>query len=159
MADVSTMIRTALIVSDLDRSARFYEEMFGLSEVYAQGELSHDAGAKLLGMPGTVKIRYRILKAEKNLNRGMVGLFELTNPRPPTVEKQRKSVNVGDACLVFYCADLDAVYRKLVAGGHMVLCPPTHLQVTAAKGQPEMTFFDPDGVLINLIQRDPSNPN
>jgi predicted enzyme related to lactoylglutathione lyase len=159
MATVSTMIRTALIVSDLDRSKAFYKEMFDLTEVYAEGELTHEGGAKLLGMPASTRTRYCILKAEKDLNRGMVGLFELTNPRPPKVEVQKKSVNVGQACLVFYCADLEAVTRKLKAGGHTILCPPTYLQVTPTKGQPEMTFFDPDGIMINLIQRDPSNPN
>jgi predicted enzyme related to lactoylglutathione lyase len=64
---------------------------------------------------------------------------------------------VGEAVLVFYCDDVHEVHRKLVAAGHTVICPPTHLQVTANKGQPEMVFMDPDGVLVNLIQRDPDD--
>ena len=159
MAVVSTMIRTALMVSDLERSAAFYKEIFDLTEVYATGELTHPAASKLLGMPPSTKTRYRILKAEKDLNRGMIGLFELSNPQPPKANVQQQSANIGQVCLVFYCADLEAVTKKLIAGGHTILCPPTHLQVTATKGQPEMTFFDPDGIMINLIQRDPADPN
>ncbi len=60
---------------------------------------------------------------------------------------------------MFYCDDVEGVHRKLVNGGHTVVCPPTHLQVTEKKGQPEMVFMDPDGVLVNLIQRDPNDPN
>ena len=158
MANVSTMIRSALMVSNLERSVKFYKDMFDLTETYAEGALTHPAAATLLGMPDTIQMRYRILKAEKDLNRGMVGLFEITNPAPTPVQKRKDRANIGEVCLVFYCADLDAVYAKLVAGGHNVIAPPTFLQVTPTKGQPEMIFSDPDGVLINLIQRDPSDP-
>ena len=125
---------------------------------YAEGELTHPAAAKLLGMPAASLTRYRIIKQEGGPNRGMVGLFEVSNPAPPTFTKRKDSVNVGEVCLVFYCDDVEGVHRKLVAGGHTVLCPPTHLQVTKDKGQPEMVFMDPDGILVNLIQRDPNDP-
>ncbi len=159
MADVSTMVRTALFVSDLEHSTAFYKDIFGLTEVYNQGELTHPAAAKLVGMPPTTKTRFRILKAEKGLNRGMIGLFELSNPKPAKLEVDKTAAHIGQTCLVFYCADLAAVTQKLKAGGHAILCPPTHLQVNEFKGQPEMTFFDPDGIMINLIQRDPNDPN
>ena len=159
MADVSTMVRTALMVSDLERSTAFYKDMFGLTELYNEGELVHETAPKLLGMPPGTRTRYRILKAEKGLNRGMVGLFELSNPKPPKLEVDKTSAHIGQTCLVFYCADLEAVTQKLKAGGHTILCPPMHLQVNEKKGQPEMTFFDPDGIMINLIQRDPNDPN
>lgn len=159
MAQLGSMVRTALIVSSLERSTAFYRDLLGIAGLYNEGELTHPAGAKLLGMPEGTKVRYRILKQAGGPNRGMVGLFELTNPTPPTVQKRKTAVNIGDACLVFYCDNVEEVHRKLVAGGHTVLCPPTHLQVTKDKGQPEMVFMDPDGVLVNLIQREPDNPN
>ncbi|MDX2145527.1 MAG: VOC family protein [Rhodospirillaceae bacterium] len=158
MAQVGTMVRTALIVSNLERSTAFYREVLGIAGTYAEGELTHPAGAQLLGMPAGAKVRYRIIKQAGGPNRGMVGLFEVTNPAPPTFQKRRDRVNIGEAVLVFYCDDVNEVHRKLVAGGHTVVCPPTHLQVTATKGQPEMVFMDPDGVLVNLIQRDPDDP-
>jgi catechol 2,3-dioxygenase-like lactoylglutathione lyase family enzyme len=159
MAAVSSMIRTALLVSDLERSTAFYKEMFDLTEVYAEGELTNEVSAKLLGRPASTKTRYRILKADPKLNRGMIGLFELSGPKPPKLEVVRDTGHIGQACLVFYCADLAAVTRKLEAGGYDILCPPLYLQVRDGLGQPEMTFFDPDGIMINLIQRAPDDPN
>ena len=164
MALISPMVRTALFVRDLDQSTAFYRDVFELEEVYAEGGLTHATATKLLGMPPETNVRYRILRAT-NINKGMVGLFELTNPAPPTVEKRLDACSAGEACLVFYCEDLDIVHDRLVAGGHIVLCPQLHLEVdieggaikAADRGQREMTFRDPDGVMINLIERDPSS--
>jgi len=39
-----------------------------------------------------------------------------------------------------------------------VLCPPLMLEVDGVARQREMTFRDPDGVLINLIEWDPDDP-
>ncbi|NKB44006.1 MAG: hypothetical protein GKS03_06960 [Alphaproteobacteria bacterium] len=164
MALVSPMVRTALFVRDLDQSTAFYRDIFELEEVYAEGGLTHATAAKLLGMPPETNVRYRILRAN-TLNKGMVGLFELTAPAPPPVEKRSDISNAGEACLVFYCADLDVVHDRLVSGDHLVLCPPLHLEIdveggaikSADRGQREMTFRDPDGVMINLIERDPSS--
>jgi catechol 2,3-dioxygenase-like lactoylglutathione lyase family enzyme len=158
MARVGTMVRSALMVSNLERSVAFYTGLLGLTGVYAEGDLTHPAGAKLLGMPVGSNVRYKILKHASGPNRGMVGLFEVTNPSPPTFTKSRDRVNVGEVCLVFYCDDVNDIHRKLVEGGYTVICPPTHLQVTETKGQPEMVFMDPDGILVNLIQRDPDDP-
>lgn len=164
MALVSPMVRTALIVSDLQRSTHFYSSVLEMDEVYAEGGLSHATAAKLLGMPTGTRLRYRIFRVD-GLNKGMVGLFELSDPAPPRVQKRIEGCSVGETCLVFYCADLDVIHQRLLAGNHMVVCPPMHLDVEIEdgaiqaqdRGQREMTFRDPDGVLINLIERDPTS--
>ena len=157
MEVISSLVRSALFVSDLDRSVDFYRDLFALEEVYAEGSLQHETAPKLLGMPPGARIRYKILKAA-GPNWGMIGLFETTGPAPPRVEKRRDGCNIGEMCMVFYCADLVAIHNKLVAGGHQVVCPPTHLVVEGhGPGQLEMTFLDPDGIMINLIERDPAS--
>ena len=158
MARVGQMVRTAVMVSDLDRSTKFYREILGLNGVYSEGELKSPAAAQLLGMPASSITRYRIVKAD-GPNRGMVGLFEVSNPAPEPLPKRGASVRVGEGVMVFYCDDTDAVHKKLVAGGHTVVCPPVFLQVREGRGQPEMVFADPDGMLINLIQRAPDDPD
>lgn len=163
MALISPMVRTALIVRDLDRSTNFYKSIFEMDEVYAEGGLTHETAAKLLGMPPETGIRYRILRVA-GLNKGMVGLFELKTPSPPTVEKRVDGCSIGETALVFYCGDLDIIHDRLIAGEHQVVCPPLHLEVEIEdgaikadnRGQREMTFRDPDGVLVNLIERDPT---
>lgn len=164
MSLVSPMVRTAIIVRDLEQSTAFYKDIFELDDVYAEGSLTHATAAKLLGVPPETRTRYRILRAT-TMNKGMVGLFELSCPAPPAFDKQSQSCNIGEACLVFYCADLDVVHDRLISGNHLVLCPPTHLEVdieggaikAAGRGQREMTFRDLDGVMVNLIERDPSS--
>ncbi|MFL2771898.1 MAG: VOC family protein [Rhodospirillaceae bacterium] len=169
---VSPMVRTALFVSDMQRSAAFYKDVLELEELYAEGALTHATAAKLLGMPPETAIRYKILRSS-GLNKGMVGLFELTDPEPPKVHKRANGCSIGETCLVFYCADLDTVMERLIEGGHSIVCPPMRLEVEIedgalkdavinseelpARGMREMTFHDPDGILINLIERDPKS--
>lgn len=154
MALISPMVRTALFVSNIDASAKFYQRIFELDEVYFEGELTSEAAAQLLGMPADSITQYKILRSQ-GLNKGMIGLFQISNPKPPAVSKDAATCNVGETCLVFYCADLDVITERLNAGGHAMVCPPTHLQVNETRGQREMTFRDPDGVMINLIEGDP----
>ena len=164
MTLVSPMVRTALFVSDVERSAQFYEDVLELKEVYAAGSLVHATAAKLLGMPPETNVRYKILRSS-GLNKGMVGLFAVSDPAPPQVSKRTDGCNIGETCLVFYCADLDVVHDRLIEGGHHVVCPPLHLEVdiedgaikSDGRGQREMTFHDPDGILVNLIERDPTS--
>ncbi len=151
---LSPMIRTAIMVADLDKSVAFYNDVLEITEVYYDGELEHPAAAKLLGMPEGVRTRAQILRVP-GPDFGMIGLFECTNPEPPQVEKRRDGINIGDMCMVFYCDDLDPVYERLVKGNHRVICPPTFLKVDDLIGQREMTFLDPDGALLNLIEWDP----
>ena len=151
-SSVSALVRAALIVGDLDRSSAFYRDLLGLSEVYFDGDLTDPAATRLLGVRPDHKVRARIFQAP-GPSFGMVGLFEVT-PRPAPVEKRNDGANVGEAILVFYAADLDLLVERLEAGGHTIICPPIHLQVTPTSGQREMTCADPDGVLVNLIESD-----
>ena len=151
----SPLIRAALIVSDLDRSVAFYTDVIGLEETFFEGTLDHPAAAQLIGMPPESNIRARILKVPGPAF-GMVGLFESTDPAPPELKRPNKGVNLGELCMVFYVSDLDPVVARLEAGGHDIVCPPVFLQVGERGGQREMTFRDPDGAMINMIERDPN---
>lgn len=153
---LSPMVRSAIFVADLERSSKFYRQVLQLDEVFFEGELSDGNAHLLLGMPAGMTTRALILKAPGPAW-GMVGLFELTDPAPQPLERRdHDAANIGETCLVFYCADLDPVLAALRAGGHTVLCPPTPLVIGDFVKQREMTFRDPDGIMINLIEWDPS---
>lgn len=151
MSGVGHLVRAALFVSDVERSTRFYRDVLGLTEIYFEGPLAHPAVTRLLGLEPGRSVRARILKPPGPAF-GMVGLFDV-DPSQPRVEKLRGSVATGEAVLVFYAAALDPIVERLHEGGHAILCPPTYLQVTPERGQREMTCADPDGVLVNLIER------
>jgi predicted enzyme related to lactoylglutathione lyase len=153
-APVSPLVRTAIIVADLERAMRFYQEVIGIPEVYYQGHLTDPASAQLLGMPADSQTRFAIVKGSGPAI-GMVGLFEILNHTPPTLTRQSPGMSRGETCLVFYHRDLSLLTDKLKAGGHEIVCPPVKLQVSDKLQSTEMTFRDPDGVMINCIQRDP----
>jgi catechol 2,3-dioxygenase-like lactoylglutathione lyase family enzyme len=150
---VTPLKRTAIVVRDLPRSLEFYQGVLGMS-IWAQGSAGAELPAmhQLLGMP-PCDTRWVVLQSN-DVDFGMVGLFELTNPAPaddthPSIDR----ANRGEACLVFHTHDVDRVYEESRAMGLTVLCPPTRLEI-AELGvvSSEMTLRDPNGVLCNFIQ-------
>jgi hypothetical protein len=107
---------------------------------------------QLLGMPPCTT-RWVILQSE-DVDWGMVGLFELTDPAPddnthPNIDR----VNRGEACLVFHSPDVDRIYRGARELGLTVLCPPLRLELRQhGVVSKEMTLRDPNGVLVNFIE-------
>lgn len=156
MPKFSPMIRAALMVSDLDRSRAFYEDILGLDEVFVEGEVSDGNMADVLAVPASTVTRACVLKRKDQPAYGMVGLFELTNPQPEPVSRPSTGMNRGEMCMVFYCDDLDAVTVKLEAGGHTIVSPAMPLRLRGYVKQREMIFRDPDGALVNLIEWDPA---
>ena len=155
MPKFSPMIRTAIMVSDLARSRAFYEDVLGYDDVFVEGEISEGNVWEVLAVPQSTVTRACVLKRRGQPEYGMVGLFELTNPTPPTVERPAAGMNVGEMCTVFYCDDLDDVTVKLESGGHTIVSPAAPLRIRGFVKQREMIFRDPDGALINLIEWDP----
>ncbi len=150
---VTPLKRTAIIVSDLQRSLEFYRGVLGL-QIWVEGTAGEEVPAlyRLLGMPPCTT-RWVILQSGK-VDWGMVGLFELTAPAPRKRVKRRDDrVAQGEACLVFHAPDVAAIHRRARKLGLKILCPPTRL-VLAQHGVEsiEMTLRDPNGVLVNFIQ-------
>ncbi|MEM7570548.1 MAG: VOC family protein, partial [Pseudomonadota bacterium] len=134
---ISALVRSALIVSDVEASTRFYSDVLGITDVYWEGTLQGESVERLLGVPKGSICNARILTPSPE-NMGMVGLFELSNPTPKTVQKSDMTSQVGEAFLVFYASDLDVVMARLEAGGHRVLCAPIALEHDGKVKQREM---------------------
>lgn len=152
---LSQMIRAALQVSDLDRSKAFYSEVLGLREVYSEGTAEGGNMHELIGMPDGVTTRVCILKQPDFSAYGMVGLFEVTNPAPPKIERPSTGSNIGELCMVFYCSDLDELIRRAQGHPHSIIREPVRLRVRGYVKQREMAMRGPDGEKINLIEWDP----
>ena len=153
---VSRIVRTAIFVSDLEKSVRFYREALGYSGVYASGVLEHKVGHALIGVPEDSVIRYEIVQADE-LNFGMVGLFE-AKPSPPSFKRGNRGANLGEGCMVFFATDIHAVRDRIVEFGGEIVCEPQLLAVHTLR-QLEMTCRDPDGMMINIIERPTENWN
>ncbi|MEQ5805906.1 hypothetical protein J3369_00655 [Alteromonas sp. NFXS44] len=149
---VSALIRSALFVRDRKRSKQFYQAL-GLTNLYFEGVLSHPSASEVLGLSEHRPYEVSIVKS-KGPNFGMVGLFEIA--RPDTDEPVRSGpARCGESALVFYVDDLDVVLPALSAAG----ASWTGSAVTFELGhfcQREICLRDPDGFLLNLVERPPS---
>jgi catechol 2,3-dioxygenase-like lactoylglutathione lyase family enzyme len=153
----SPLIRTALMVRDLERSRAFYEAVVSLRGVYLDADLGATIAWKLLGLPQGTGVRTVILKPVEIDGRpapdfGMLGLFELADA-PPPVAPQAGAVRFGEPVLVFYVSDIDAALRAAIAHGGSLLSGPERfrlpdLDVDVA----EAIVRDPEGVAVNLVQ-------
>ena len=153
MSLVTPLKRTAIMVRDMQRSLEFYRGVLGMN-VWLEGKAGKELPElfKLLGLPAC-NTHWIILQSD-DIDWGMVGLFENTDPRPDEISLPDPSrVHRGEACLVFHTPDVDAVYSGARAMGLTVLCPPLRLALTQHGVESrEMTLRDPNGVLLNFIQ-------
>jgi catechol 2,3-dioxygenase-like lactoylglutathione lyase family enzyme len=153
MSLVTPLKRTAIIVRDMQRSLQFYQGVLGMN-IWIEGRAGSELPAlyQLLGMPPCTT-HWIILQCD-DIDWGMVGLFELTDPAPEELRHADLSrVARGEACLVFHTPDVDAVHAGAVAMGLRVLCPPLSLSLKQhGVESKEMTLRDPNDVLVNFIQ-------
>ncbi len=153
MSLVTPLKRTAIIVRDMSRSLQFYRDLLQLN-VWIEGRAGAELPAlyQLLGLPESTT-HWIILQCD-DVDWGMVGLFEITDP-PPSDETHPHidRANRGEACLVFHSHDVRAIHRGARRMGLTVLCPPTRLELKQhGVASLEMTLRDPNGVMVNLIQ-------
>ena len=70
------------------------------------------------------------------------------------VQKTQGTVNLGEGVLVFHRPDLDALAARLAVLGHAFVSGPERLVDTPQRRTDrEVMLRDPDGVLINVIER------
>jgi len=150
---LSALIRSAVFVSDLDRSTEFYRAL-GMTAVYYEGELDPASSAAVLHVPEGSRLRARILKKEGGPNFGMIGLFELTNPPPEPMQRSAGPPRLGEVALVFYANPVDEAVERARSAGATWSPEPVMFNMPH-RSQREVCLRDPDGVLINLVERDP----
>jgi catechol 2,3-dioxygenase-like lactoylglutathione lyase family enzyme len=84
----------------------------------------------------------------------MVARFQVTGQTLTRVQKTQGTVNIGEGVLVFNRPDLDALAARLAALGHGFVSGPERLVDTPQRRiNREVMLRDPDGVLINIIER------
>jgi len=149
---VSPLIRAALIVRDADKAAEFYERVFGFEQVYYEGTLDTPSAARVVGAPKGTVLKCKIIRGE-GPNFGMIGFFEMV-PDNSTAVPQAGGIRTGEVGLVFYCKDIGEVMNSAIALGASPLCLPTPFEMPH-ETQLEGSFRDPNGIYVNLVERDP----
>ena len=124
--DEGFVITTMLIVEDVDRSADFYINVMGATEI-----MRMEGGPAILGLANTWLII--------NVGGGP------TDDKPTVTLAPPEDPDRASSVMNVRVADIDAVYEKWSAAGAEFLTPPQH------RG-PEARCYvrDPDGYLIEV---------
>ncbi len=156
LLDTAKLLRTALIVADVDRAAKFYH----LLGYQLDSEMGGARDPDKTAFPLNVKAkRWRLLILSNASNpTGRIGLVSFDDPRPASSRNPRRKVGLGDMVFVFDVSDAQRIYDQLKsAGADIVETPQVYIskQVDAA-GHPlqghVFHVFDPDGYMIELLE-------
>lgn len=151
-----SLLRTALLVADADRSQQFYE---GLG-FRAESGFDNPRDPSLNPFPlasASTRVRLVIMASATGAG-GRIGLVEFSSPTPPDARRDPTRTAIGDAVLVFDVADAEAIHRALRAQGANIIEPP-QIYVSrqrAPDGSPMrgkvFHVRDPDGYLIEILE-------
>ena len=84
----------------------------------------------------------------------MIGFFEYREAGLPRLRKEVGRVSIGETCLVFVTPHFDQVHERLLSLQAVIVAEPMVLTYKSRPIQREMTFYDRDGVMVNLIEQD-----
>lgn len=136
-----------VVVSDLERSVRFYEDVFGARKEWEM-EASGEAVSALTRVPGS-DVRIAFLRLP---NAGLE-LFEYR--RPPGRPYPLQPNDVGRSHLCLEVDDIDAAYARLQELDVECHFPPQRIDEGVLAGLRFFDFSDPDGVPIEIYQTRP----
>jgi catechol 2,3-dioxygenase-like lactoylglutathione lyase family enzyme len=145
---------SAQVVADADAMLRFYVDVLGL-EVRSD-RVWTTSGA--LGVPAGTQYRFLTVYA-KGASWGHILFIQYTNQLPidpaagPTGVAPRLP-NRGIGAWTFRCRDVPEVYRRLQAGGYVIVQKPTLVNSVYFGTKLAMTALAPNGFLVELIQDD-----
>ena len=133
-----------IVVSDMERSFRFYRDLLGLTLVRMMEECGEYIDT-VLSLRNA-----RVITAKFSADRGstLIELLEFkSHGREPSEE--REVYAIGPSHVALTVDDLDAVYRQLLRAGVRFNNPPR----PSPDGYAKVAFCrDPDGTLIELVE-------
>lgn len=141
---------TGVSTPDLERSIRFYRDLFGFEVIAHFTRPPGSPGMdEMLALPG-VGFRAALMR----LGGTMIEVFEFSDPEPRRADHPRRVCDHGLTHLCFQVDDVKAEYERLAAAGMTFHCAPQ-----AGDGATYVYGRDPDGNAIELIEFDgPDNP-
>jgi len=140
-----------IVVSDLERSVRFYTEVLGLEET----KRAHLEGAwveEIVGLENVVADVVYVYPAEGP----RIELLQYHSPEGKALPECALPNTKGLRHIALRTNDLDGVRRRLIEAGYPPAGPPVVVPtevVTHAAGHKVLCYFhDPDGVILELAE-------
>jgi catechol 2,3-dioxygenase-like lactoylglutathione lyase family enzyme len=156
-ANDATLLRSALLVADADRSIAFYGLLGFRVESDTGRQARRPAGNPFPLNAASTWYRLVILGSATGAG-GRIGLVDFGDPAPTARRDSARAVGRGDLVFVFDVADADATHEALRRGGAEIHETP-QVYISARKapdGRPlrgkVFHAWDPDGNLIELLE-------
>ena len=136
-------------VTDLERSVDFYSQFGFRARVYLAEPIEDPAFTSLVGLEAP-SLRVAALACGDDPSAPLLDLVEWVTP-PPEGLPYDSIRHVGIARIALRTSDLDAAVAALRAAGQRFWAEPGRLAI--AGGLRFAGVFDPDGVMVELLER------
>jgi catechol 2,3-dioxygenase-like lactoylglutathione lyase family enzyme len=134
---------TAISVSDLDRSLRFYRDILGMNLEWRIDHRRNELLEKVLSLKN-VDVSYAMLSGWG----GRVELFQYHKPKGAPYPPDKPVCDQGITHMAFQVSEIEALYEKLAGQGVRFNSPPQEIR----PGVKAAYFHDPDGISVEIIQ-------
>lgn len=141
-----------IVVSDLDRSVRFYCDVLGFrktADVYMEGEWIE----AIVGLAG---VKGKVAFVEPPGGGVRIELLEYVTPAGVALPENSRANTRGIRHLAFRVENIDAMAKRLRAAGVSLFSEPVRVPagvVKFAAGDKTLVYFlDPDGVVLELAE-------
>ena len=150
--------RITLFCRDLEKSLALYRDILGFEEVESK-TIQTKAFNELMNIHDkNCFVRISYLQSERS-DHGLIALFEINSSELDKNQSiQATQIQYGQSVIVLSTKDHKKIYRELKKKDYTFLVEPTEYEkledseYTKAGLYKEMSFYDPDGFLINLIE-------
>ena len=150
--------RITLFCRDLEKSLALYRDILGFEEVESK-TIQTKAFNELMNIHDkNCFVRISYLQSERS-DHGLIALFEINSSELDNNQSiQTTQIQYGQSVIVLSTKDHKKIYRELKKKDYTFLVEPTEYEkledseYIKAGLYKEMSFYDPDGFLINLIE-------
>ena len=156
IAPWSALLRMTLVASDIERSKRFYSDVFGYTQRF-DGDITTPSTQTLLSLGARDKARFVVLNgptelAGKPVKATSIGLIQITRtPRLPVLAQPRGNrLASGQAMMAMQTSDMARVIAKLRALRAPIVAGPL---VSHDGRETEIVTQDPDGTRIHVVEQ------
>ncbi len=141
-----------IVVSNLERSVRFYTAVLGLEET----RRAYLEGAWIDAIVGLEGVRAHVSYVQPKGGGPRIELLAYEAPPGARLEACSRPNTEGLRHLAFRVRDIDGTCRRLAEAGVAVFSPPVTVPEGVVRhdaGQKRLCYFrDPDGVLLELAE-------
>ncbi len=150
--------RITLFCRDLEKSLALYRDILGFEEVESK-TIQTKAFNELMNIHDkNCFVRISYLQSERS-DHGLIALFEINSSELDKNKSiQTTQIQYGQSVIVLSTKDHKKIYQELKKEDYTFLVEPTEYEkledseYIKAGLYKEMSFYDPDGFLINLIE-------